>query len=83
MTALDHALKKAKQTKLICAVTRHGTGRGYESRVTIEVTAYPDLLALAQEIERLAKVHALADIVRGELRGPRPQRKNLTSRALE
>ena len=60
MTALDYALKKAKQTKLICAVTRHGTGRGYESRVTIEVPAYPDLLVLAQEIERLADKNVAA-----------------------
>ena len=53
MNALEHYLKKAKQTKSVCAVTRRGTGREYESRESIEVMAHPDLAVLAQEIERL------------------------------
>lgn len=53
MNALECALKKAKQTKVICTVTRRGTHRGYESREPIDVLAHPDLAILADEIERL------------------------------
>ena len=53
MNALEHALKKARQTKPVCAVTRRGTGRGYESREPISILAHPDLVVLADEIERL------------------------------
>ncbi len=53
MNALEHALKKARQTKSVCAVTRRGTGRGYETREPIDVLAHPDLAVLADEIERL------------------------------
>ena len=59
MNALEHYLKKAKQTKSVCAVTRRGTGRGHESRESINVLAHPDLAALAHEIERLrAAIHS-------------------------
>ena len=53
MNALECVLKKAKQTKAVCAVTRRGTGRGYELREPIDVLAHPDLAVLSDEIERL------------------------------
>lgn len=65
------ALKKARQTKLICGLSRRGTGRGYEVRKTIEVPAHPDLATLADRVERLQT--ALLRIIKGTPRCSTPR----------
>ena len=69
MNALERALKKARQTKSVCGVTRRGTGRGYESREPIDVLAHPDLAVLADEIERLHRDRCARQSNADRLRG--------------